>query len=203
MRHFELNNAASVTGDRPLLASGSSECRADSFLEAFIRTRSEQTFSDLATVLFPRLYRYFLRCRCNPEVAEELAQDVLFALYRHAQSVRDPGHSRAWLFTVAKNCLRERWRRARREVPTVSFDSADCKVLLVSRTASCRSSRDLAGCLRLLSPSERTILKLRYVDGLEYKDLADRFSIPLGTAKWKVFNAVAKMSKQAGLTRER
>jgi DNA-directed RNA polymerase specialized sigma24 family protein len=43
---------------------------------------------------------------------------------------------------------------------------------------------------------DREILLLRFVDGLDYKEISAALQIPVGTAKWRVFNSKIKLAAE-------
>jgi RNA polymerase sigma-70 factor (ECF subfamily) len=53
--------------------------------------------------------------------------------------------------------------------------------------------QELRGVLARLSPSQRTILVLRYYLGLKEKDIADSLNSPLDTVKWRIHAARQRM----------
>jgi RNA polymerase sigma-70 factor (ECF subfamily) len=55
--------------------------------------------------------------------------------------------------------------------------------------------RDL---LKVLEPAERDLVLLRFVEGLSYEELASALNLPLGTIKWRIFNARKKLARVVG-----
>jgi DNA-directed RNA polymerase specialized sigma24 family protein len=52
--------------------------------------------------------------------------------------------------------------------------------------------------LATLDAVSRRILLLRYMDGLEYHEIAEVMKMPLGTVQWKVFDSKKKLAKWMG-----
>ena len=143
--------------------------------------------------------RYFRTRSCDQVTAEELTQDVLFTLYRRAQSIRDPRYFQPWLFQVAHNALLQRIRAAKRRITTVSEEETPRRVWdSAARTLSAASevSSDLERAFASLEMQDREILLLRFVDGLDYKEISAALQIPVGTAKWRVFNSKIKLAAE-------
>lgn len=59
------------------------EARENSAIEAFLSLRSEESFQCLFETLYPRLHRHFIARGLDSGGAEELAQNVMFLVYRH------------------------------------------------------------------------------------------------------------------------
>ncbi len=161
----------------------------------FLLVRSEQSFATLFEVLYPKVLRYFILRGAPDAVAEELAQDVLTAVYRHSDALRDRQLFFGWLFRIAHNQLLQHVRKHhRKEADTVAIDDIDTK------SAGCIQTEDpftgsLRGWLAPLEPQERQIMMLRYIEELGYQEIATALNLPLGTVKWKIFRAKAKLSE--------
>ncbi len=58
---------------------------------------------------FPPLYRYCLRMTGEPDLAQDVAQEAFVRLVRDEVEGPEPA-LKAWLFRVASNLVRDRWR---------------------------------------------------------------------------------------------
>ncbi len=169
----------------------------DAALLRFLESGTEDSFRHLCDGMSPRLMRYFRVRGCDSSSAEELTQDVLFTIYRRASSVRDQALFRGWIYKVAKNALLQKWRKARTTPDCIHLDSLD------GHLPECCSvppglDAGFSDIVSALGPEERELLTLRYVDGLEYNEIATALDIPVGTAKWRVFNCKMKLSVKFG-----
>ena len=164
-------------------------------IAAFLAARSERCFSAMACMLTPKLLRYFETRGCDFRTAEEMTQDVLLACYRHAASIRNTQAFGAWLYRVARNVLLQDVRKRKREVSTISLDSLRPGVHAMSapRFDDAEFSDLTAG----LDADEKELIALRYVDGFSYEEIAAMLNIPVGTAKWRVFNTKMKILARA------
>ncbi len=163
-------------------------------LETFLAERTEQSFCLLCDSVAPRLLRYFRARSCDEVTAEELTQDVLFTLYRKAESIRDPRLFSSWLFRVAHNALLQGLRSRRRRIQTVGESEWPAWELAAAEAVEEETSLDVA--LGSLPPADREILLLRFADGLAYQEIAALLQIPVGTAKWRVFNGKLKLAAE-------
>ena len=162
----------------------------------FLETRTEESFAVLFEILYPRLLCFF-RCRgTSRATAEELAQDVLAAVYRHAKALRERQLFTGWLFRIARNQLLQYIRKHRHDVDTVSMEDLDLRTVHQVWTEEIPANSEFAEWLRCLESQERQIMVLRYVDELGYQEIATILEMPLGTVKWKIFNAKSKLEKQ-------
>ena len=114
-------------------------------------------------------------------IAEEATQAAWVIAWKRLGDVRDEGHLRPWLVTVAANeakqLLRKRKRRAEVEV---TADTA--RVSGGIDPASGVADLDVRDAMARLDPDERALLALRYVAGFDSNELARAIGIsPSGT----------------------
>lgn len=73
-----------------------------------------QRFEELATGLVEPLRRYLAR-RTDPDTAEDVLSDTLLVLWRRIDHVPEGDQARPFAYAVAKNCLANAERTARRQ----------------------------------------------------------------------------------------
>lgn len=168
-------------------------------VESFLAAGTEEAFSPLCACLSPQMMRYFRMRGCERATAEELTQDVLFTVFRHARTVRDRALFRGWVYRVARNALLQRMRKLRRSIDFLALDGMGPRPPQVAVMPSAPDS-EFGELVEMLSPDEREILNLRFVHGLDYVEIAAAMGIPVGTAKWRVFNCKLKLSVQMKTT---
>jgi RNA polymerase sigma-70 factor (ECF subfamily) len=164
-------------------------------IELFLQMQTEEAFCALFESLYARVRRYLLLRGLETATAEELAQNVMFIVYQRAGEVREREFFRGWLFKVVKNELMRYWRheRARSEIAKFEPLSEELADQLSTEMYAARNL-EFAEWMSYLEPAEREIVILRYVEGLSYEELAVALGIPIGTVKWRLFNAKKKLS---------
>lgn len=110
--------------------------------------------------------------------AEEAVQDAFVqALGRRVDRIDDP---EAWLYRVAVNRVRSRWRRAlvaRKHSGRLATEPDDRAQERFDERAT------LISALRRLPPAQREALALHYMADLPIADIAARLGVPVGTVK--------------------
>lgn len=178
--------------------AGSSGVRTSdqSVAERFLAAPSNETFRDLFRVFCPRLLRYFQARGCDAGLAEELTQDVLLTVYRRHGSLRDPLLFRPWLIKIARNALLAWARAGRRRPPTVELNRLpEDAVAVHPEVLAAHRFNQWMSCL---DEAERQAMLLRFVDELEYHEIAEVLGIPTGTVQWRVFRAKRKIADRFG-----
>jgi RNA polymerase sigma-70 factor (ECF subfamily) len=169
-------------------------------VEAFLRNPTEDTFFALYKALFERLRIYFILRGSDVPTAEELAQDVLFKVYRKVGELRDSESFGGWLYAIARNALVSHWRSQQSRLAGAELEplTADLRDRLITEAEVMPKLR-LQEWLAELDPGENELVILRYVEGLSYEELARALGVPLGTVKWRISEIRRKLSRIMGV----
>ena len=159
----------------------------------FLVAPCEETFTPLFHCFAPRMLRYFGLRGCDKPLAEDLTQEVMLAAYSHAGTVRDASRFRAWLYGIGRNKYLMYLRLEDRSLEHVELESLSDTLRAVGFDPFSRSV--LYESLAMLDPVSRRILVMRYLDGLEYHELAEVLDMPLGTIQWKLFDTKKKLAR--------
>src|SRR3989442_12579304 len=127
---------------------------------------------------FPALYRLYgprvmavVRKRvAEPELAEELVQDVFVAAWQSARGFRaDLGDPELWLLGITQHKLHDHWRRLKRIAQAVGVPW-DLEARESMPQPEVRLS--IAQALYILSTDQRRVIDLIYAAGLTYSEAA-------------------------------
>jgi RNA polymerase sigma-70 factor, ECF subfamily len=165
----------------------------DAAIESFLDAPNEESFASLFKIMTPQLVAFF-RARGCEAVAEDLAQEVMLTVYRKADQVRDRALFRAWVFTIARNTLSRHWGERAREVETVDLAEVPERFVASNNHSVGTPAFEFYRWMAFLGSQEGEALKLRFIDGCEYHEIAAAQTVPIGTAQWRVFNAKKKLA---------
>jgi RNA polymerase sigma factor (sigma-70 family) len=122
----------------------------------------------------PRLKTLFAHYRIPLQDTEDILQQALVVMiYHHREGIRDP---EAWLLGTVRNKCLLYWREQRRKL----YDSVDAAVLdavaepLEPAQEGADLRRDLTSALEHLPERCRSLLSLRYRQGYNPAELAER-----------------------------
>lgn len=149
----------------------------------------EQSFRLFYERTSRKLQAYLVAATGSPTVAEDLLQESYFRLIRADVRVNDENHRKNYLFRIATNLLRDRHRRRRPETEEVGEirDSTDQEADVQRRT-------DLARVLRELTPRDRQLLWLAYVEGMSHDEIAAAAGLKSGSIRPLLFRARRRMA---------
>jgi RNA polymerase sigma-70 factor (ECF subfamily) len=129
-----------------------------------------------------------------PADAADIAQEALIRAWKSLQTTQAPHHLGAWLRTIVR---REAIRhRTRYDV----YSGLDDHGELTDQGASKRLEVldlqvDVRRAVSSLTPDDRKLLALRYVDDLTQPAVASALGIPEGTAKVRLHRARGRLQK--------
>jgi RNA polymerase sigma-70 factor (ECF subfamily) len=162
--------------------------------EKFLDNPSGDSFADLFSTFSPQLVAFFRARGCELGLAEDLAQDVMWTVYRKAAQVRARALFRAWLFKIARNTLCRHYGKQTREVETVNFEETTDRLAALSVKPSGIPAFEFLHWMAFLDSGEREIMELRFIEQWEYHEIATARQLPIGTVQWRVFNAKKKLA---------
>jgi RNA polymerase sigma-70 factor, ECF subfamily len=162
--------------------------------DRFLDNPSGDSFADLFGTFSPQLVAFFRARGCELGLAEDLAQEVMWTVYRKAAQVRDRALFRAWLFKIARNTLCRHYGRQTREVETVNLEETANSLAATTAKASGTHAFEFLHWMALLDSAERDVMQLRFIEQWEYHEIATARRLPIGTVQWRVFNAKKKLA---------
>ncbi len=140
---------------------------------ARVQQRDAAAFTVLLDRHLASLQRFLLRATGNPADADELAQETLLRVWRHARRWQS-GRVKfsTWLFRIARNLAIDGYRRRRETSPDgldeLSDDTPDAATVL----EAARRAATLRQAVAALPERQRSALLLCHFDGLSNPDAA-------------------------------
>ncbi len=128
---------------------------------------------------------------------DDLLQDVFFRAFRGVSGWRQEGSFRGWLFRIAVNAVKDRYRSTggRTMVPLEPEELVDQADPALEFAASELIDRVKEG-LRELSPMQREVFLLRAEQGLEYGEIAAVVGSTAGAARVHYHHAVRRLRER-------
>jgi RNA polymerase sigma-70 factor (ECF subfamily) len=181
-------------------AATSGDARVAAELQFIERLRAGEAaaFDHLVAERSGDVYALLYRLTEDPEEARDLTQETFLRAFQNISRFRGDADLKTWLYRIAINQARNRWRwwRRRRRDVTVSLDAQDGQreqpLSANLRAAGNNPEQEtlareretsLRAALRSLSRSYREAVILRDVEGLSYEEIAATLEISIGTVK--------------------
>ncbi|MBN1555516.1 MAG: RNA polymerase sigma factor [Phycisphaerae bacterium] len=167
-----------------------------------------RAFERLLAGYGPRLYGYFYRATGRHHDAEDLLGELTLRLVRTLQTYKDQGRFEPWLFRIAANMVRDRIRRKKTRPQPASLSVEDEQGRSLSDAIPAgptdvgeyllaeEASESLKTALRALDETTRQMILLRHFGEMSFKDIAEMFQCPLGTALAKVHRGLQRLRQE-------
>ena len=207
LRGQELEQVAAATPNE-VRASGEEQ-----FIER-LRAGEAAAFDRLVQERSGDVYALLYRMTEDAEEARDLTQETFLRIFQSIERFRGDADLKTWIYRIAINQARNRWRwwRRRRRDVTVSLDAAGTRVDEQPLSARLRDAgidpeeetllreRELAlrTALRSLGRSYREVVILRDVEGLSYEEVAAALEISIGTVKSRLSRGRQELRRKIG-----
>lgn len=176
----------------------------ESLVRSIATGRDREAFKELFRFYAPRIQTMLIRSGATSEIAEDIAQETLIAVWRKAESYDpDRATASAWIYTIARNLRIDRFRRDQRaklyEIyefveqrdappPDIPFEAAE-------RQSQIRKALDG------LAEDQARVIELSFFEGRAHGEIARRLGIPLGTVKSRLRLAISRLREFLGESR--
>ncbi len=191
-------------------APSADEPQLQAWLARVVR-QDEAALADLYRSTVGRVYGLALRIVRNPALAEEVAEDTFWQVWRQAPRFdATRGTALAWLLTIARSRALDALRaRQRAQADTVSADALG-EAFETEREESdavdnphdllqaVQINQQLHQALEQLEAMPRQLVALAFFKGLTHEEIAGQTGLPLGTVKSHIRRALTALRKWLG-----
>lgn len=140
------------------------------------------------------LLRYAYSLIGRRAVAEEIVQEVFLQLHVHWDNIDSP---KAWLFQSVRNRIYNYLRDNRKEILANHNEEASSKMDLES-PESALMRMEVTGTLRKtleeLNETDRELVKLKYFDGLKYRDISEQTGLSVGNVGYRLHHILKELA---------
>ncbi|MES2950385.1 MAG: sigma-70 family RNA polymerase sigma factor [Pseudomonadota bacterium] len=154
------------------------------------------------------VWRYVFRSVRVQAVADDLLQDVWFALARQAPNYQPTAKFKTWLFTLAHNRLVDYFRTAKHHVSLDGDDDADSDSVALVHTLAANSgfgplrrleskeqAQALLDAIEQLPFAQREAFMLQAEAGMDVQDIAKTTGVTFETAKSRLRYARSRLKE--------
>jgi RNA polymerase sigma-70 factor (ECF subfamily) len=133
------------------------------------------------------LLRYLVAVTRQPDVADDILQESYCRLLTARRQDMNEQQARSYLFRIATNLVRDRWRRGKEFSLPENAEEMNSKDPEFDRKLHVRQA------FERLKPRERQLLWLAYVEGSSHKEIADCTGLRAGSIRLLLFRARRKL----------
>ena len=166
-------------------------------------------FEQVALQYMDNLYTSAMHYTKNSEEAEDLVQETYLRAYRFFDKFEQGTNFKAWISRILTNTFINSYRKKIRTPQQVQLDKVDFFIedaVNLSENDGTQNAYedetfdklfddDINKALDKLNENFRQIIVLADVEGLSYKEIAQKAGIPLGTVMSRLFRARKMLQK--------
>ncbi len=174
----------------------------DAALVARLQAGDVDAFQALYERHHGAVFGFLLRSLASRHAAEDLLQETFLRVFVHRRAYRPTAAFRTWLFTIARNLLIDRFRKtlgnanvndtaALQTVPAPDASPLD-------RAEARELGQRLGTAVRQLPPSQREVLLLSRVAGLDQHEVAEVTGASPEAVRVALHRALRRLRAQLG-----
>jgi RNA polymerase sigma-70 factor, ECF subfamily len=149
-------------------------------------------FQELISEFAPRLLRAARLLITNTAEADELVCDTLAESFCCIRNFKQQSTLFTWLYGILLNKFYYRLRHIKRDSSLKNYlPSAE----VVSHARGFFDRQELSDLLSHLSPEQREIILLKYLEGMKFKEISRALDIPENTVKTRLHRGMEKLRK--------
>ncbi len=185
------------------LTTGLSSCHSDieaQFIEK-LKAGDPESFNTLVDRFGGHVYGLLLRITRDPEEAQDLTQETFLRALKGIKKFRGESGIRTWLFRIAINQSRNRfrWWKRRKKSKTDSIDAkkGDSEITIgeglsdntpdpLANVMMAERKQMLLKAIGELPDAYREAVVLCDIEGLSYEEIAEVLEIGMGTVKSRI-----------------
>src|SRR5262245_17591680 len=141
------------------------------------------------------LWAYLSRATGDPSAADDLLQESYYRLLRARVVFDGEDHRRHYLFRIATNLVRDRFRRARVDQAPLGEHGSSEPAASGDLAMQTQQRADLRRAMSQLTPRERHLLWLAYGNGSTHQEIAGALGLRTGSIKPLLFRARRKLAR--------
>lgn len=170
----------------------------DEELMQLVQAGNQDAFSALFARYQGPVWSFLVRRTGDRELSAELYQEVFLRIWRSAKTF-DPKHAfKPWLYRIAANVARDRFRREQRRVDTVEYDGERGGETFWRPEQTAHNLHPLNGvdverAIAALPDTLREAFLLGAVQGLDHNEIAEALDITPANARRRISRARAQL----------
>lgn len=128
----------------------------------------------------------------NPHTALDMVQEAVYKALKSADSIKEPSHIKTWFYRILINTSLDELRRQKRDVilEDDALASAFLETFQPDGEAQHTEAIDLYAALESLDFKSRTVINLRYFEGMKLSEIADILDEGVSTVKSRLYRAL-------------
>ncbi|MEQ8629105.1 RNA polymerase sigma factor [Ekhidna sp.] len=158
----------------------------------------EQSFNQLLSLWYKRIYNYSLKQCSHDELAADITQRTFIAVFKNLPKLKEIKAFKSWIYRIATNYCHEEGRKIAKgkTVPftitrnddgdTIIAEEGEAQGIFFNPEMSFRQlelENILFGCLQSIPKDQRTVIIMKEYEGMKFREIAEVLDTSENTVK--------------------
>jgi RNA polymerase sigma factor (sigma-70 family) len=155
-------------------------------IRQYLKTSPSDCYETLYSRYVGKVYERCLHITRDSEKAQDYTHDIFIRMFSHLNRFEERSTFSTWLYSISYNYCMDQIRKASR-VAILSLDDWANQYTYADDTEDTEHNfQQLARAMDSLPSAEATLLKLKYQDGLEVRQIATQLNIKDSAVKMRL-----------------
>ncbi|MCY1646694.1 sigma-70 family RNA polymerase sigma factor [Caulobacter sp. SL161] len=171
------------------------QCDGGALITRIAQAQDRAAFAELFAHYAPRVKTLLVRSGSTPSAAEELAQEVMLAVWRKAHYF-DPkrASAAAWIFTIARNLRIDSLRRGSSALYAVDLNlGAEEPPQPDAILSGMQDAQIVRSAMQTLNPDQSQAIEMAFFQEQTHSQISEALGVPLGTVKARIRFGMMKL----------
>ncbi len=170
-------------------------------IRQYLETRPNDCFETLYTRYVRKVYNRCLSYTKDSEKAQDFTHDIFIRAFSRLDRFQERSTFSTWLYSISYNYCMDQIRVANRMNTTPLDDEIDCQMPSTDEyEAKEQSLQQLSNAMSTISPQESMILRMKYQEGLDIQQIAERLNLNDSAVKMRLKRSRDKVRRLCGDT---
>ncbi len=157
-----------------------------------------EAYGELYSIYLDRIYRYVFHQVKDKMTAEDITEEVFIKAWKAIDSCRGKEQTfLPWLYRIAHNQVIDNLRSRPKHLP-IEMETVDTVSGPQLEAAGDLEQQELPGMLAYLPQNQRQVIILKFIEGLDNREIADIMGKSQGAIRVSQMRALAKLRKDLG-----
>lgn len=166
---------------------------------------NKKKFEKYIEPYYKRIYYYILGKVKNKELAEDLVQNSMEKAWNNLEQLKNTDLSYTWCIRIADNTITEHFRRAsalkrsiydENSLDAIDFDIEDLQSDVMAEIINNENHNLAMSALLNVNEKNRSVLILRLIDDLSFKDISQSLGINSSTIRNRYARGLLQLQEE-------
>jgi RNA polymerase sigma-70 factor (ECF subfamily) len=159
--------------------------------------QAKEYFLEMHTLYADAIFRFCVMKVSNREIAQDLTQEAFMRLWQTFRDGKHVENVRALLYTMTRNLITDWYRRKKSvSLDVLTEDGVEFAGDDHHDTLQSSEVREAIGWIHTLDARDQEVLLLRFVEGLQPREIAHALGEPVGRISVRINRATEKLRER-------